>query len=87
MWVAAAIVPGFDLEEPGSAFVVAAAVAVFNAVLPPLVAALRLPGTLALGFLAVLAVDALSLVLADAVFPELRARSARLATRCSRRWS
>ncbi len=69
VWVAAAIVPGFDLEEAGSAFVVAAAMAVFNAVLPPLVAALRLPGTLALGFLAVLAVDALSLVLADAVFP------------------
>ena len=69
VWVAAAIVPGFSLEERGAAFVVAAAVAVFNALLPPLVAALRLPGTLALGFLAVLAVDALSLVLADAVFP------------------
>jgi uncharacterized membrane protein YvlD (DUF360 family) len=69
VYVAAGIVPGFDLERPGSAFVVAAAVAAFNAVLPPLVAALRLPYTLALGFLLVLVVDALALVLADAVLP------------------
>ena len=67
--VASLIVPGFWLEDPGAAFVVAAAVAVLNAVLPPLVAALRLPGTLALGFIAVLCVDAGSLMLADAAFP------------------
>jgi uncharacterized membrane protein YvlD (DUF360 family) len=69
VYVASWLVPGFDLERPGAAFVVAAAVAVFNAVLPPLVAALRLPYTLALGFLLVLAVDALALVLADALLP------------------
>ena len=68
VWVASVILPGFILDEPAAAFVVAAAIAVFNAVLPPLVAALRLPGTLALGFVLVLAVDALALVLADAVF-------------------
>jgi uncharacterized membrane protein YvlD (DUF360 family) len=70
VWVAAAIVPGFTLEEPGSAFVVAAAIAVLNAILPPLVAALRLPFTLVLGFVLVLLIDALALVLADDVLPE-----------------
>jgi uncharacterized membrane protein YvlD (DUF360 family) len=69
VWVAAAIVPGFTLEQVGSAFVIAAAIAVFNAVLPPLVAALPLPGMLALGFLLVLAIDALALVLADDLLP------------------
>ena len=69
VYVAAAIVPGFTLEQLGSAFVVAAAIAVFNAVLPPLVAALPLPGMLVLGFLLVLAVDALALVWADDLLP------------------
>jgi putative membrane protein len=69
VYVAAAIVPGFTLEQLGSAFVVAAAIAIFNAVLPPLVAALPLPGMLVLGFLLVLAVDALALVLADDLLP------------------
>ena len=36
--------------SPGAAFVVAAAIALLNAVLPPLIAALRLPFTLVLGF-------------------------------------
>jgi uncharacterized membrane protein YvlD (DUF360 family) len=69
VYVAAGVVPGFRLERPGSAFVVAAAVAALNAVLPPLVAALRLPFTLALGFVLVLLVDALALVLADDLLP------------------
>jgi uncharacterized membrane protein YvlD (DUF360 family) len=69
VYVAAAILPGFDLEQPGSAFLIAAAIAVFNAVLPPLVAALRLPFTLALGFVLVLVVNALALVLADDLLP------------------
>jgi uncharacterized membrane protein YvlD (DUF360 family) len=69
VYVAAAIVPGFSLEQFGSAFLVAALVAVFNAILPPLVAALRLPATLVLGFLLVLAVDALGLMLADELVP------------------
>jgi uncharacterized membrane protein YvlD (DUF360 family) len=69
VWVAAAIVPGFSLEEFGSAFLVAALVAVFNAVLPPLVAALRLPAMLVVGFLLVLAIDALALILADDLVP------------------
>ena len=56
---AAALVPGFDLESPGAAFLVAAVIAILNAVLPPVIAALRLPFMLALGFLLVLLVDAL----------------------------
>jgi uncharacterized membrane protein YvlD (DUF360 family) len=69
VWVAAAVLPGFRLDEFGSAFVVAAAIALLNALLPPLVAALRLPFTLALGFLLVLAVDALALLIADDLLP------------------
>jgi uncharacterized membrane protein YvlD (DUF360 family) len=69
VWAAAAVLPGFSLERPGSAFFVAAVIAAFNAVLPPLVAALRLPFTLALGFILVLLVDALALVLADDLLP------------------
>jgi uncharacterized membrane protein YvlD (DUF360 family) len=71
LYVAAALVPGVALEHRGGAFLVAAAIAVINAVLPPIVAALRLPWTLALGFLLVLAVDAFALVLADDLFPEV----------------
>jgi uncharacterized membrane protein YvlD (DUF360 family) len=70
LYVAAILVPGVTLEQPGSAFVVAAAVAVLNAILPPVVAALRLPFMLALGFILVLVVDALVLLLADEALPE-----------------
>ena len=70
LYVAAIMVPGVTLEEPGSAFVVAAAVAILNAVLPPVIASLRLPFMLALGFILVLLVDALLLVLADDVLPD-----------------
>ena len=70
LYVAAILVPGVTLEEPGSAFVVAAVVAVLNAILPPIVAALRLPFMLALGFILVLVVDALVLLVADELLPE-----------------
>ena len=73
---------GFDLDSPGAAFVVAALVAAFNAVLPPLIAALRLPFTLALGFVLVLLVDALALVLADDLVPSF-GRSTGSASPCS----
>lgn len=69
VYAAAALLPGFRLERPGSAFLVAAVIAAFNAVLPPLIAALRLPYTLALGFVLVLIVDAFALVLADDLLP------------------
>lgn len=69
VYVAAGLVPGVALDRPGAAFVVAAAIAVLNAVLPPVIAALRLPFMLALGFILVLLVDALMLLLADEVLP------------------
>jgi uncharacterized membrane protein YvlD (DUF360 family) len=56
--VAAAVVPGVDAESFWATFAVAAAVSVLNALLPPLLASLRLPFTLILGFLAVLFADA-----------------------------
>jgi uncharacterized membrane protein YvlD (DUF360 family) len=70
LYVAAILVPGVTLEQPGAAFVVAAVVAVFNAILPPVVAALRLPFMLALGFVILLVVDALVLLLAGEVLPD-----------------
>jgi uncharacterized membrane protein YvlD (DUF360 family) len=64
---AAAIVPGASIEGFWGALLVAAIVAVLNAVLPPLLAALRLPFTLVAGFLLVLVADALMLLAADAL--------------------
>src|SRR5438876_8916811 len=69
VYVAAGLVPGVRLDRPGSAFVVAAVIAILNAVLPPLVAALRLPFMLALGFVSILLLDAAMLLLADQVLP------------------
>ena len=68
--VAAALVPGVSLEQTGAAFVVAALIAVLNAVLPPVLAALRLPFMLVAGFLLVLLADAALLVIADKVLPD-----------------
>jgi uncharacterized membrane protein YvlD (DUF360 family) len=65
--VAAWLVPGVALEATGAAFLVAAVIAVLNAVVPPALAALRLPFMLALGFLLVLIADAGLLMLADVV--------------------
>src|ERR671910_2281110 len=56
--VAAWIVPGASVNGFWGAVLVAAIVAVLNAILPPLIAALRLPFTVAAGFLLVLALDA-----------------------------
>ena len=70
VYVAVAIVPGVSLEAAGGALVVAAFLAIANAVLPPVVAALRLPWTVAFGFLLVLAIDAGALVLADYLLPD-----------------
>ncbi len=62
--VAAWLLPGVALDQTGAAFVVAIAVAVLNAVLPPLIAALRLPFTVGLGFILILLANALALQLA-----------------------
>jgi uncharacterized membrane protein YvlD (DUF360 family) len=69
VYVAAAIVPGVDLGETGGSFLVAAVIAVLNAILPPVVAALRLPFMVGIGFLLALIVDALVLVIAAEIAP------------------
>jgi uncharacterized membrane protein YvlD (DUF360 family) len=69
LYVAGALLPGVELDRPGAAFVIAAMIAVVNAVLPPIVAALRLPYMLALGFVLVLLLDATALVIADNALP------------------
>jgi uncharacterized membrane protein YvlD (DUF360 family) len=65
VWVAAALIPGVKLDQEGAAFVTAALIAVLNAVLPPVIVALRLPFALVTGFLGVLIADALMLVIAS----------------------
>jgi uncharacterized membrane protein YvlD (DUF360 family) len=69
--VAAGLAPGAEIRGFGGAVAVAVIVAVLNAVLPPLIAALRLPFTVGIGFLLVLALDAGMLLLAADIAPEL----------------
>jgi uncharacterized membrane protein YvlD (DUF360 family) len=67
LMVASWALPGVDVKSFWGALLVAAIVAALNAVIPPVLAALRLPLTLVLGFLLVLIADALMLQLAAAV--------------------
>ena len=67
--IAALLVPGVHVRGFGGALVVAALVAVLNAVVPPIIAALRLPYTVGLGFLLVLAADAWMLKAASDISP------------------
>jgi uncharacterized membrane protein YvlD (DUF360 family) len=71
VYAAAGLVPGVSIGSPGGAFLAAAAIAAINAVLPPLIAALRLPFTLVFGFVLVLLADAGALMLTDELFPEV----------------
>jgi uncharacterized membrane protein YvlD (DUF360 family) len=64
------LLPGFALEQTGAAFLMAAAVAVLNAVLPPILASLRLPFMVGIGFFLVLFADALLLQIAADVLPD-----------------
>jgi uncharacterized membrane protein YvlD (DUF360 family) len=65
--VAAGILHGVYIDNYWGSLLVAAIVAALNSVIPPLLAALRLPLTLVLGFLLVLIADAAILLIADAV--------------------
>jgi uncharacterized membrane protein YvlD (DUF360 family) len=69
VWIAAQLVSGVTLEKKGAAFVAAALIAVLNAVVPPLLAALRLPFALLSGFLAVLLASAAMLELTSELVP------------------
>jgi uncharacterized membrane protein YvlD (DUF360 family) len=64
-FVAAAIVPGVSIPSFWGALFTAALIAVLNALIPPVIAALRLPYMLGLGFVLVLVVDAFMLVIAS----------------------
>jgi uncharacterized membrane protein YvlD (DUF360 family) len=63
--VATKLVPGSSTSTLRAAIAAAAVIALLNAVLPPLVAAVRLPFTALLGFFLVLGVDAVMLLIAD----------------------
>src|SRR5262249_36539604 len=62
---AAWVVPGAAVHDFSDALIAAAVIAALNALLPPVVAAVRLPFIAALGFLLVLVLDALMLLAAD----------------------
>ena len=70
VYVAALLVPGVALERPGAGFLVALTLAFLNAIVPPMLAALRLPFMVAIGFIGILLVDAGLLMLVDAIFPD-----------------
>jgi uncharacterized membrane protein YvlD (DUF360 family) len=67
LYLAVWIVPGADVHSFWAALAAAAVIGILNALLPPLVAAIRLPYMVLLGFLLVLILDALMLLAADAV--------------------
>ena len=67
---AAWVMPGVHIEGFGGALVAAALIALLNAILPPILAALRLPFTLVAGILLVLVLDAAMFVLVSEVVPE-----------------
>ena len=68
--VAAWLVPGVSVEGFGGAVVASLLIAILNAIIPPLVAALRIPFMALLGFVVVLLVDAALLELASLIRPE-----------------
>jgi uncharacterized membrane protein YvlD (DUF360 family) len=66
--VAAWVLPGVSATSWWGALLVAALVALLNAILPPVIAAMRLPFTVGLGFILVLALDAWMLKVASDAF-------------------
>src|SRR4051794_33568924 len=68
--VTAWVLPGLALDQTSAAFLVAALIAVINAVVPPLIAALRIPFTVGIGFILVLIADALALQIAGDVLSD-----------------
>jgi len=70
VYLAALLVPGVALDRAGAGLIVAITLAFLNAVVPPVLAALRLPFMVAIGFILILLVDAALLMLVDAVFPD-----------------
>jgi len=71
LFVAFKLVPGASDSTLQASLLAALVIALLNAVLPPLVAALRLPFTALLGFFLILGLDALMLLAADGVSDEI----------------
>ena len=69
VWIAAGLLSGVHVRSFVGAIEVAILIGVLNAIVPPIIAAIRLPLTLIVGFLAVLAVDAGILLLISAIDP------------------
>jgi uncharacterized membrane protein YvlD (DUF360 family) len=65
--IAAAILPGVSIDGFGGALVTVLVIAILNAALPPLAAALRIPFMALLGFAIVLVLDAVILILASRI--------------------
>ena len=65
--IAAGILPGVDIDRFGGALLVALVIGALNAVLPPVLAAIRLPLTLVFGFLIAIVLNALLLLFAGDV--------------------
>ncbi len=65
--LAAWLVPGASVNDFLGALFAVAVIAVLNALLPPLIAAVRLPYMLVIGFLLILGLDALMLLAADSI--------------------
>jgi uncharacterized membrane protein YvlD (DUF360 family) len=70
LMVAAALVPGVHISGFWGALLAALLIAVLNALLPPLIAALRIPYTVGLSFVLVLLIDALLLQLVSEIAPD-----------------
>lgn len=68
--LAAAVLPGVTIAGFGGAVVAAAVIGVLNMLLAPILAALRLPATVVLGFLLALVLDALIIELASTITDE-----------------
>ena len=68
--VTAILLPGLEISGVGGAVLAAAVIGVLNAVVPPVVAALRLPWTLLTGFVLVIVADALVIQIASDLLPE-----------------
>ncbi len=71
LFVAALVVPGVSIHGKGGTLLAAALIALLNAILPPVLAAVRLPFTLVLGFVLVLVLDAFMFLLVDRFVPSV----------------
>ena len=67
---AAAVLSGFVIKEAGGNWILAALIGILNALVPPLIAAIRLPFALGTGFLLLLVINTWAIHGADAWVPQ-----------------